>query len=510
LTDLFSQEYGAATFPEPREFQRAAHERLRDGIRKGCRRQLLVAPTGAGKTYLGLRVIHEALQRGRKALFVCDRIALIDQTSARATEYGLWDHGIIQANRDGRDYSKPFQIASIQTIQKRGYWPQADVIVVDEAHTQHSATKEHLAHTGAAVVGLTATPCSKGLGLLYQNMVNAATMHELTEQRVLVPMRVLSCKTPNMAGAATSGGEWTNKAASEREAEIIGDVVEEWLKHGEDRKTIAFGADIAYCELLAKRFTEAGVRAATFTSETATGEREQLLREFRKSDSQIRVLISVEALAKGFDVQDIGAVIDARPLRKSLSTAIQMWGRGLRSSPATFKTDCLLLDHSGNIRRFLEDFTNVYFNGFLSLDASQEMDATARKEPEADYEPAGCPSCGYKPFHRRCMACGHEKAPKVLEDRTAGEMEEIRIGKSVAATDALHLWQQLCTYSAKAKKPQGRAAHLFKDITGRWPPRDWVFDCTDRAPMTRATLNKIRSLNIAFAKRRHTPQEVRM
>ena len=89
----------------------------------------------------------------------------------------------------------------------------------------------------------------------------------------------------------------------------------------------------------------AGVMAAVFTSHTTPTERKALLDEYRKPDSDLRVLISVEALAKGFDVPDVGCVVDCRPLRKSLSTAIQMWGRGLRASPETGKTDCILLDH---------------------------------------------------------------------------------------------------------------------------------------------------------------------
>jgi superfamily II DNA or RNA helicase len=394
----------------------------------------------------------------------------------------------------------PFQIASVQTLQARGYWPAADVIVIDEAHTQYTAVKDCLATTPAAVVGLTATPCSRGLGLLYTHMVNAATMHELTQSGVLVPMRILSCVTPDMAGAATSGGEWTAKAAGEREAEIIGDVVSEWIQHGENRKTIAFGADIAYCIELARRFNEAGIRAETFTSETSDGERYTLLKEFRKEDSAIRLLISVEALAKGFDVEDIGCVIDTRPLRKSLSTAIQMWGRGLRSSPATGKVDCLLLDHSGNIQRFLKDFTEVYFDGFVSLDMSEKLDKTIRKD-DPDYEPAGCPACGHKPFHRRCMRCGHEKQTLALVGEAAGEMKEIRIGKNVIASDKHDLFRQLCGYVRAHGKPEtaaARARYRFEDITGEKPR--WDFHTTEPAPITRGTLNKIKQLNIRFIK----------
>lgn len=495
--------YDSTRFPSPREFQLTAHEKLREGVRNGHRRQLLVAPTGAGKTYLGLRIAHESLAKGKRALFVCDRIALINQTSARADEYGLSAHGVIQADHWRYEPEMPFQIASVQTLRAR-QWPASDVIIVDEAHTQYPAWTDYIKQTSAAVIGLTATPCSRGLGLLFSNMVNAATMHELTHgnDRALVPMRIFSCTKPDMAGAKVgSDGEWTDKVASEREAQIIGDVVAEWAKYGEGRKTIAFGADISYCEELVRRFNVAGVYARTFTSRTPTGEREALLKEFVKADSMIRVLVSVEALAKGFDVQDIGCVIDARPLRKSLSTAIQMWGRGLRSSPDTGKVDCLLLDHSGNIQRFFREFEDIYHNGFTSLDMSEKLDSVARTE-EGEHEALGCPECHHKPFYQRCMACGFQKPSRVLEDTSAGEMREIRLGKRVLANDSHDLWRQLTSYvrGSKSPKKQGYAANLFREITGDWPPRSWHIDFTEPAPLTRATVNELKRRRIAFAR----------
>ena len=216
--------------------------------------------------------------------------------------------------------------------------------------------------TNATVIGLSATPFSPGLGKIFTNLVNATTMHNLTQAGVLVPMKIFSCRKPDMEGAETKGGEWTEKAAEEREMAIVGDVVQDWGRYAQNRKTIIFGATIAHCKEIARQFLASGVMAAVFTSETTAKEREALLEEYRKPDSYLKILISVEALAKGFDVPDVGCVCDARPLRKSLSTAIQMWGRGLRSSPETGKKDCLLLDFSGNIIRFFEDFNDVYFN----------------------------------------------------------------------------------------------------------------------------------------------------
>ena len=489
------------TFPAPRPFQLSAHEALRQGFRDGHKRQLIMAPTGAGKTYLGLRICNEAMQKGKKAVFLCDRTTLINQTSQVAEDYGLKDHGIIQANHWRRMPDELLQIASAQTIAKREYWPQLDVLVVDEAHTQYKVWTDYAMESGAAIIGLSATPFSNGLGKIFTNLINATTMHDLTESGVLVPMRIFSCTKPDMTGAATAGGEWTDKAAEEREMGIVGDVVQEWIKFAENRKTIIFGSTIKHCEELCRQFITQGVMAAVFTSETTAKERADLLSEYRKEDSYLRVLISVEALAKGFDVPDVGCVCDARPLRKSLSTAIQMWGRGLRSYPN--KKDCYLLDFSGNIIRFAEDFTDVFFNGLEKLDDGEKLDKKIRKDEETEMK--GCPKCGYKPFHKRCMGCGYERPAKAMEEAVPGEMQEIFIGegknKKKLADNAEHLWHQLVRYAREHSQPasqQGRAYHLYKKITGRDPI--WKFSTAPNVEITRNVQNKITQFNMAYKK----------
>lgn len=495
--------YVSTTFPDPRPFQQAAHEALRQGFRDGHKNQLIMAPTGAGKTYLGHRIAHEALVKGRKVVFVCDRTTLINQTSKTADAYGLSAHGIVQANHWRRAVDMPYQIASAQTIAKRGYWPAADVVIIDEAHTQLKVWVDFAQSSKAVCIGLSATPFSPGLGKIFTNLINATTMHDLTQSGVLVPMRVLSCKRVDMTGAATAGGEWTDAAAEERGMGIVGDVVKEWITHGENRKTIVFGATIRHCQELAKQFLDAGVMAAVFTSETTAPERELLVKEYSKPDSSLRVLISVEALAKGFDVPDVGCVVDCRPLRKSLSTAIQMWGRGLRSSPDTGKKDCILLDHSGNITRFAEDFTSIFYDGLDALDMGEKLDKKIRRDDE-DKESKGCPSCGYKPFAKRCMSCGFEKQEPALQEAAAGVMEEVvMLGKKKLADDHRHLWEQLCSYARGHSTPdrqRGRAWHLYQKITGKVPPAEFDFYSTPNAEITANVRNKIKSLDLAYVK----------
>lgn len=494
--------YDAVTFPIPREFQRTAHDALRAGAKAGHKNQMVMAPTGAGKLYLGLRICSEALQKGRRALFVCDRTTLIQQTSDKADEYGLSAHGVIQAQHPRTDLSYPMQIASIQTLASRG-WPDADVIVIDEAHTQHSAWTKIVNEHRASVIGLSATPFSKGLGKLFTRLVNATTGHALTQAGILVPMRVMTCTPTDMRGAKTVAGEWSDRAAQERGMEIVGDVVSEWHAHAGNRKTIVFGATIAHCEALAAQFVASGVEAAVFSAHTKPTERAALLREYRRHDSSLRVLVSVEALAKGFDVPDVECVVDCRPLRKSLSTAMQMWGRGLRASPETGKTDCLLLDHTSNILRFAQDYEAIFHQGLDELDCGEKLDRVVRTEAD-EQKAKKCPKCGATPFVGHCMACGHEAKRQATEAPIAGTMVEITLGERNAGFTRREIWQQAVTYarahSVGALKQAGRAAHIYREICGTWPPRDWKFGNTPSTQIHSAVMNKIKARNIAFAR----------
>lgn len=499
-------DYSAHLFPTPRTFQYGAHEALRQGAREQHRIQMLCSPTGSGKTYLGLRACSEALVKGRSAMFLCDRITLIDQTSETADAYGLRAHGIIQANHWRSDPDLPFQIASSQTIASRG-WPyrDPDLLVIDEAHTQMAAWVDKLPTFKGHVIGLSATPFSRGLGKLFTNLVNAATMAELVDIGVLVPLRVLSAIKPDMAGAKTTSGEWQAGEAAERGLSIVGDIVTTWQEHAEGRKTICFGATIAHCEAIARQFNEAGIMAAVFCADTTPKDRAAILAEYRKLDSVIKVLVSVEALAKGFDVPSVRCIIDARPLRKGLSTFIQMVGRGVRSDVENGKTDCLLIDHSGNILRFAADFEDFYFNGLRKLDDAEHYDSDIRKDPE-QREIRSCPKCGVSPFVKQCIGCGFKlvRSNNIEHEESAG-MREIFVGKKRLADNREDLYDQFVSYCLGSGNPataKGRAAHLYRDVLGVWPPYYFNFDMAAQknVPVSEAVRGKARAHHIRFVR----------
>jgi len=168
--------------------------------------------------------------------------------------------------------------------------------------------------------------------------------------------------------------------------------------------------------------------------------------------------------------------------------------------------NCLLLDHSGNIIRFADDYAEIFFHGLAALDAGEKLDKAIRKD-EPDKEPKACPACGYKPMGKRCIACGHESMPAALIEVVPGHMREVVIGKQKLADNHRHLYEQVVSYTRSYGNPataKQRAAHLFKEMVGDFP-NAFSYERTHNVPITRAVLNQIKARNIAY---RNRPQAV--
>lgn len=292
---------------ELRPYQTQSVEALRDGLRGGHRNQILCAPTAAGKTVIGAYLLQEVQRKETRAAFLVDRVALCKQTSDLLWSYGI-RHGVAQsANTFG--CSERIQVCSAQTIEKRGFWPGLDLLIVDEAHSQRKATLEHIRALKAPVIGLTATPFTKGMGKTYSNVVNVCTTNELLRDGWLAPLEVYVAKEIDMTGAKITAGEWRASEVEKRGKEIVGDIIREWVdktnQHfGGPVKTIVFSATVAHGAELCQEWQAAGYRFEQISYRDSDDKRAALIKEFRKSDSDIVGLVSCDALAKGFDCFD--------------------------------------------------------------------------------------------------------------------------------------------------------------------------------------------------------------
>lgn len=485
-----------------RDYQQAAFDKARDAVRQGARRILICAPTGGGKTVIASALMEMVKEKGRRASFVVDRLSLIQQTSDTFDRYGL-DHGVIQGGHFRFKPSLPLQLCSVQTLGRRR-WPETDVDVFDEAHVLHATHKKRLEERQSVVIGLTATPFTRGLGKWFDVVINVTTTRALIDAGWLAPYRIFSCAEPDMTGVAVkSTGEWDERQASGKALEVVGDVVAEYLKHGESRKFICSAVDTAHVEELQRQFLAAGINVATYTYKDSDEDRADVTAEFRKPDSSIRGLITVTAASRGFDIPDVSCVIMARPLRKSLAEHIQLFGRGLRIAEG--KKDCLVLDHSGNCARFFEECESFFDSGIDELDDGKRLEKKKpEKKPEA--EPIKCPSCRalHKPMPH-CPACGHEYPRKATVQHVPGTLKELIAGGHHKELTR-DLWPQVAGYVLERR--QGDAARrqalaIYKDMTGGWPRMTW--EQTRPIAPSHEVRNRIRSQQIRFAKRRPDP-----
>src|SRR5215211_588214 len=134
-------------------------------VAAGCRRIILVAPTGAGKTVIGSEIIRRARADGKHVLILAHRREIIQQTYDKLAANDVRG-GIIQAGFDPRPLER-VQVASISTLHHRAIrrdvmeLPLADLLVIDEAHHAPARTYRMIieAYPDAVLLGLTATPC---------------------------------------------------------------------------------------------------------------------------------------------------------------------------------------------------------------------------------------------------------------------------------------------------------------------------------------------------------------
>ena len=301
------------------------------------------------------------------------------------------------------------------------------VLVTGNCHIQRKAILQFAREWGGPVIGLTATPLTKGLNETYETIVNATTTDGLLAEGWLAPLRIYAATEINMAGAKKEAGEWTRSEVRNRGAKIVGDIVSEWagktLQHfGGIVKTLVFSADVAHGEGLCRAFQAQGYDFRQSTYHDSDDDTERLVEGFRQGE--FTGLVSVAKFVKGFDVKDVLCGIDARPNSSSLSEVIQKMGRVMRSSPG--KDYGLWLDHAGNMAGWYADECEIWENGVERL-PDLAVPKKSRKEGR-ERQDVACLGYGYvlPPKAGSCPYCGKPRSRARTSSMTApGRMEEL-------------------------------------------------------------------------------------
>lgn len=472
--------------------QDRAVEALRRSLASGHRRPMLKIPTGGGKTRVAGAIIERMRERGKRALFIVDAISLIDQTVQSFYDLGLDDIGVIQASHVMTDWSRPIQVASVQTLQRRGM-PQADLAIVDEAHVRNRWLEDQISAgdwSDRPVIGLSATPWAKGLGLVYDDLIAPVSMRDLIDAGMLLDFRVFAPSHPDLSGVQTTGGDYNGKQLGDRMGNggLVADIVSTWLRLGENRPTLAYCVDRAHAKKVQARFLQAGVSAEYIDMATEPSERLKI--QLRLEAGETKVVCNIATLTKGIDWK-IGCIIIARPT-KSKMLHVQIAGRVIRANSGF--PDGLVLDHSDNMLR-LGLPTDIRDMPLCKAKKGE------KKVERADPLPKECPACGFlkAPKVRECPVC--KFVPEVTSQLEEEDGELVQIGgkQRKATMDEKQLWySSLQAIRAERGYKPGWADNQYRERFKVWPRG------LDGSPVepSAEVINWVRSQQIRYAKRR--------
>jgi superfamily II DNA or RNA helicase len=335
-----------------RPYQQEALNSVVEFSDKGINKQLVVLPTGAGKT-----VIFSHLPKIKKdtlpMLVLAHRSELLDQ--ARDKILASNPHLTVEIEQADRKAGHvDVVVASVATLGRNNTprimaYPQDyfNTIVVDEAH--HAAAPSYRRiidyFNNKFLLGVTATPQrsdSVRLVDVFDEIVYYKSIQDLIEDGWLCPLVGYRVKTDtDISDVEIVNGDYSQSKLEDKidNPERNALIVSSYLNLAMASKAIVFASGVKHAENLALSFKQASVPTEVILGTTPREERERILQTF--SSGLTKVIVNVGVLTEGFDEPSIEAIILAKPTRSTLLYT-QIVGRGTRLFEG--KEHCKIID----------------------------------------------------------------------------------------------------------------------------------------------------------------------
>lgn len=326
-------------------------------------------PTGTGKTRLFTSIINDinkysiARKEPVRILIIAHRTELIDQIDKSLDRYKV-AHNII-AGGNKKDYRKPVNVASIQTLThpnnlERAKMLNVQFVIIDEAHHALAKTYKKLwdLYPNAKRLGVTATPWRmnhQSFTDLFDKIIISMPVKEFIKEGFLAPYKYFSLKGDSDIQRAIDGieldrfGEYMESSMEEKMdiGSIRAQLLDSYLALAEGKKGIIYAINIEHANHICEEYKRAGYNAVSIDSKTPAAKRNELVKKFKRG--LIDIIVNVDIFSEGFDCPDIEFIQLARPTR-SLVKYLQQVGRGLRITEN--KQHCVILDNVGMYSRF--------------------------------------------------------------------------------------------------------------------------------------------------------------
>lgn len=391
----------------------------------------------SGKTRTFCSFVNDVANKGKIVAIIVHRKELLSQISLTLCEEEII-HNIIappnvarqiialqrmQFNKQFYHHASKVSIISVDTFNARAdryedWVKSVDIAIIDEAAHVLKNNKWGRALSifpKATKIGFTATPerlDKKGLGSwndgIFDEMIEGPNVKWFIDNGFLSNYKIVAPPSDfekYLGEVKSNTSDFSNEQIAEAagKSQIIGDVVQNYIKFASGMQTIVFAPTLTIGKEMEKNFNNKGIVAKFLSSESTDRERFDGVQGFK--DNKINILINVDLFGEGFDIavapnrKIIECVILARPTM-SLNNFLQTVGRGLRVSP--LKPHALIIDHVGNVKR----------HGLPCNTRKWSLERPKRKKQESRIKT--CSEClaVYERFLTECPHCGYKEEKK--------------------------------------------------------------------------------------------------
>ncbi len=389
-----------------RDYQQDLYQKTVEAFKQGFRRPLVVAPCGAGKSYLFAEMIRRT--KG-EVLVLTHRQELKQQHEKLFQSLGITNVRVAmiltEANRLNR-YQKP------------------PLIVTDEAHLSRSNSwSKVIQHYDTYTVGFTATPVrldGKPLGDIYDTLITGVEARWLIDHEHLAPYEYYAPVAVDTEGLPSRAGDFEILSLDKLmcNSAVYSDVLQSWRRLADCQKSIAYCVSVRHATETAQAFREIGVAAVVIHGGTPEKQRVKIMDDFRQG--KITVLCNVGIISEGVSIDDVTCCLLLRPT-ESLALYWQQAMRCMRYQPGKVAT---IIDCVGNYTR------NPMPGEPVEWTLTQKLSKRSCMNSCGNFYIRVCKKC-YKTFKTAdvCPYCGE---PYPLHPREIKAHEDIELARITA------------------------------------------------------------------------------
>ncbi|MDW4214050.1 DEAD/DEAH box helicase family protein [Staphylococcus saprophyticus] len=393
-----------------RDYQEELLNGVYNSMSKGNKNIMVQSPAGSGKSVTMSEVARRATDKGNRVLFIVHRRELVSQIK-----------GTFIANDVDMNLCHVGMVQTVANRIKKNNEPTPAIILVDEAH--HSLAKtytnifEHFPN--AYVYGFTATPwrmSNKGFTDVFEELILGKSVQWLIDNERLAPFKYYSKNLMNDNKLKhQSTGDFSNYSITlALEPRIYGDVIENYRKFANNKKTIIYTHNIESSKTVSEKFNQEGYKALQVDGKTPKQQRELAMEMFR--EGKVNILVNAELYGEGVDVPDCECVILLRPT-ESLTLFIQQTMRAMRYQPNKL---AIIIDHVGNYARHgLPNTEHDWQEHFKGINKKSKSDNSIPIKE--------CPECFgvVESAYTICPYCGCEFPKEEVQELTVDESAEL-------------------------------------------------------------------------------------